>query len=151
MKKMKKEKKKKRLPPVHYELLWLSRLQLSTNFVVILMPRVPGCAQKNTAPRYSPPQQRKNFADNDDEDEQISFYAIWNEALGIRTSDIRTSPAGGGSSSSDGRILGIQSDSLNCACTHTQPPIYIHTNLYPGARLEEEEKARRSSLVVELP
>jgi hypothetical protein len=36
-------------------------LQLSTNFVVILMPRVPGCAQKNTAPDIPRPQTKKEF------------------------------------------------------------------------------------------
>jgi hypothetical protein len=45
------------------------------------MPRVPGIAEKNTAPDIPPPKkERKNFADNEDEDEQISLFAIWNQA-----------------------------------------------------------------------
>jgi hypothetical protein len=102
---------------------------------------VPGCSPKKHRPRYSP-KQRKNFADNDEADEQISLFAIWNQAwrfaLAMYVRPLQAAIAA--ASSTDGRILGIQSDSLNCACTHTHIPIYIHTNLYTSARLERRRK-----------
>jgi len=106
------------------------------------MPRVPGFAQKNTALDIPPPnKERISLTTTTRMSKSLSSPSGIN--LEIRTSHIRTSPAGGGTSStssSDGRILGIQSDSLNCACTHTHTPIYIHTKLYTVAILERRRK-----------
>jgi len=94
---------------------------------------------KKDPPRRAPPppprkKERKNFADNEDEDEQISLFAIWNQAwrfalaMYVRPSQAAVVAEVVAAAAMDEFWVSSQTRSIAPApTTHTHTPIYILT------------------------